>query len=81
MQIFMIQHNYRSRCLVMIHGDLYVYEYDKCKFDQPLLSFQAKDIFFGESKACKMIDFSGANDSSDLDGNTILLECEDNEYV
>ena len=28
-----------------------------------------------------MTKFSGANDSSDLDGITILLECEDNEYV
>ena len=81
MQLFMIQHNYRSRYLVMIHGDLYVYEYDKCKFDQPFLSFQALYLFIGKSKACKMIEFSGADDSSDLDGNTFLLECEDNEYV
>ena len=28
-----------------------------------------------------MTEFSGAGDSSDFDGNTILLECGDNEYV
>ena len=28
-----------------------------------------------------MTEFSGAIDSSDFDGNTILLECADNEYV
>ena len=28
-----------------------------------------------------MTQFSGANDSSSFDGNTLLLECENNEYV
>ena len=28
-----------------------------------------------------MTEFSGANDSSDFDGNTILVEFADNEYV
>ena len=28
-----------------------------------------------------MTEFFGANDSSDFHGNTILLECADNEYV
>ena len=28
-----------------------------------------------------MTEFSGGNDNSDFDGNTILLECQDNEYV
>ena len=28
-----------------------------------------------------MTQFSGANDSSDFDGNTLLIECEDNEYL
>ena len=28
-----------------------------------------------------MTEFSGANDSSDFNGNTILLECEDNVYI
>ena len=28
-----------------------------------------------------MTTFSGALDSSGSDGNTVLLECEDNEYV
>ena len=28
-----------------------------------------------------MTEFSGARDKIDFDGNTFLLECEDNEYV
>ena len=28
-----------------------------------------------------MTKFSGANDNFDFDGNTILIECGDNEYV
>ena len=81
MDIFMIQHNYQSKYLVIIDGDVYVYKYEKCKFDQPFLSFQPKRIFIGKSKICSMTDFLGANDSSDYDGNTLLLEREDNEYI
>ena len=81
MDIFMIQHNYQSKYLVIIDGDVYVYKYEKCKFDQPFLSFQPKHIFIGKSKICSMTESSGANDSPDYDGNTLLLEFEDNEYV
>ena len=28
-----------------------------------------------------MTEFSGAGDKDDFDGNTLLLECGDNEYV
>ena len=28
-----------------------------------------------------MTEFSGASDKIDFDGNTLLLECENNEYV
>ena len=82
MDIFMIQYNYRSKYLVVIDGDVYVHNYEKCKFDQPFLSFQPKHIFIGKSKVCPMTEFSGAvNIGSDFDGNTLLLECEDNESV
>ena len=81
MDIFLIQHNYQSRYLVIIDDSVYVYKYEKCKFDPPFLSFQPKHIFISESKVCQMTENSGANDSSEFDGNTILLECEDNEYV
>ena len=81
MDIFMIQDNYRSKYLVVIDGDVYVYKYEKCKFDQPFLSFKPKRIFIGKSKVCPMTEFSGAGDKIDFDGNTYLLECEDNEYV
>ena len=81
MNIFMIQYNYRSKYLVVIDGDVYVYKYGKCKFDHPFLSFQPKHIFIGKSKICPMTEFLGANNSHDYEGNTLLLEFEDNEYV
>ena len=28
-----------------------------------------------------MTEFSGADDSCDFDGNTVLFQCDDNEYV
>ena len=81
MDIFMIQYNYRSKYLVVIDGDVYVYKYEKCKFDQPILSFKQRHFFIGKSKVCPMTQFSEANDSSSFDRNTLLLECENNEYV
>ena len=76
-----MQYNYRSKYLVIIDGDVYVYKYEKCKFDQPFLSFKPKHIFIGKSKVCELTQFSEANDSFDFDGNTLLIEVEDNEYV
>ena len=49
MDIFMIQYNYQSKYLVIIDGNVYVYKYEKCKFDQPFLSFKPKHIFIGKS--------------------------------
>ena len=73
---------YRSVYSVIIDGDVYVYNYEKFKFDKPFLSCQSKHIFIGKTKVCEMTDFSGAADnSSDFDGNTLLLQCENNEYV
>ena len=77
----MIKFNYPSKYLVVIDGDVYVYKYEKCKFDQPILSFKPKHIFIGKSKVCPMTQFSGAIDSSGFDGNTLLLVCENNEFV
>ena len=77
----MIQHNYQSKYLVIIDGDVYVYKYEKCKFDQPFLSNKPKHIFVRKSKVCEMTQFSGANDSSDFDGNTLLIQVEDNEFI
>ena len=81
MDIFMIQKNCQSEYLVILDGRVYVYKKEKCKFDQPFLSFKPKHIFGGKSKVCPMTQISGANDSSGFDGNTLLLECENNEYV
>ena len=76
-----MQYNYRSKYLVIINGNVCVREYEKYKFDQPFLSFQPADIFIGKSNVFKMTEFSGANDGSDFDGNTILIECDDNVYL
>ena len=65
---------------VVIDCDVYVFNYESYIFDQPFTCFQPKDIFDGNSKLYKMTKFSGG-DSSDFDGKTILLECENNEYI
>ena len=73
----MIQQNYCSRYLVVKNGDVY----EKCKFDHSFLSFQPKHISIGKPNVCEITQFSEANDSSDFDGKTISLECQDNEYL
>ena len=79
----MMQYNYRSRYLVVIIENTYVsvYEYDKYKFDQPILYFQPQKNFIGKSKICIMTEFSDAYDNPNFDCNTILLESKDIEYV
>ena len=81
MDFYIMQYNYRNKSLVIIDGDVYVYKCDKCEFDPPFLSFQAKNVFIGKSKVHPLTQFSGAIDSSGFDGNTLLLECENNDYV
>ena len=83
MNIFIMHYNYENKYLVIIiDTTVYVYKNKICKFDPPLFSFQAKNVFIGKSKVCPMKEFSGAaNNSSRFDGNTLLLECENNEYV
>ena len=59
-----------------------IYIKDKCKFQPPLLSFQAKNIYIGKSRVCPLTQFFGAADNSpDFDGNTLLLEFQNNEYI
>ena len=78
-----MHYNYENKYLVVIiDTTVYVYKNRICKFDPSLFSFQAKNVFIGKSKVCPMTEFSGAaNNSSKFDGNTLLLEREDNEYV
>ena len=80
MDIVIIRYIYRNRYLVIIDGDVYVYKDEKYKFDPPILSFKPKHIFIGKSKVCKMTEFLGVLNEG-CDGNTFLLECQDNEYV
>ena len=81
--IFMMHYNYQDKYLVVIIDSIvYVYKNKICKFEPPLFIIQAKNIFIGESKICPMTEFSDTvNNSSESDGNTLLLECENNEYV
>ena len=67
----------------MVNENIYVsvYKFKTCKFDQPFLSFVAKNIFIGKSMTCELTQFSGAGNNSGFDGNTILLECEDSKYI
>ena len=82
MGFFIMQYIYRNRYLVVIVGDVYVYKYEKGKFNQPFLSYHAKKTFIGESSVCEITELSGAADyNSDFDGNSILPECQDNENV
>ena len=60
---------------------MYIYTYEKCKFDPPFFSFKPKRIFSGRSKVCDMTNFSGAEDKEGFDGITLLPEFEDYEYV
>ena len=77
-----MQYNYRNKYLVVIDADVYVYQYENCKFEQPFLSFKPKHVFIGKSKVCEMTEFFGAaNNSSDFDGNALLPEVEDRTYV
>ena len=81
MKIFMIQHNYQSNYFVIIDSVVNVYKYEKCKFEQPLLSYQPRHVFIGKSKNFPMNEFSQSQDRVNFHGNTLLLECDKNEYV
>ena len=83
MDIFTMRYNFENKYLVVIVDSIvYVYKNKICKFDPPLFEFQAKKVFIGKSKFCPTIAFSGsANNGSEFDGNTLLVDCENNEYV
>ena len=46
MDTFTIQYNCQSKYLVIIDGDVYVYKYEKCRFDQPFLSSKPKHCYW-----------------------------------
>ena len=82
MDNFILQYSYRNRCIVIIDGDVYVYKHEEYKFDKPFLSLKPEHIFIVESTVCEMTDFSGAAiNNSNFDGNTLLLQCENNEHI
>ena len=53
MDLYIMQQNYRNKFLVAIDGDVYVYKYDKKKFDKPFLSFKPKHIIRVNRKIVK----------------------------
>ena len=80
--IYIMQHNYLAEYLVIADRDvLYVFKYENIEFDQPLMSFKQKHFFIGKSKVFAMTEHSDALNKREFNGNTHLLECEDNEYV
>ena len=83
MDIFTMRYTFENKYLVVIVDSIvYVYTNKICKFDPPLFTFQAKNVFIGKSKFCPMTESScAANNSFEFDGNTLLVECENNEYV
>ena len=81
MNIFIIQHNFRHNYLVVIDNNIVnVYKY-RYNFGEPDISFQPKHIFVGKSRICTMTEHSRSINHPEFDGNTVLLEFEDNEYV
>ena len=55
MDIYIMQYIYRKKYLVIIiDTNVYVCKNEKCKFDQPFLSFKPKHISIGKSKVCEM---------------------------
>ena len=83
MDFFTMHYNFENKNLVVIVDSIVcVYKNKICKFDPPLFKFQTKNVFIGKSEVCPMTEFSGsAYNSSEFDGNTLLVECENNEYV
>ena len=81
MDVFIMQYKYRNKYLVVVDSNVNVYNYDRCKFDQQFLSIKPKHIFIGKSKVCPMAEFFEAEYKEEYDDNTLLLECENNEYV
>ena len=83
MDIFIMHYNYVNKYVVVIIGSIvYVYKNEICKFELPSFTFKAKNIFIGESKVCPMTEITGtASINSVFSGNTLLLECENNEYI
>ena len=84
LHIFVIQHNYRSRYLDTIdseHFMINIYKYEKCKFEEAFLLLKPCKKFVEKSRICRMTEFAEVCDSSVFDGNTIIVESDDNENI
>ena len=79
-----MRHNYSSHNLVTIDNEqslVNIYEDEKSKFEETFLVSKLSKIFIGKSPICRMIEMSEARESSDFDGNTVLLESDDNDFI
>ena len=80
-----MNHNYSSSSLVVVNHVknmqvspmshvVIIYIQDKCRFKEPFLSFQPKNIFLGISRVSQVTVESGVLKSGDYDGNSVFLE-------
>ena len=88
--IFVMQHNYRSRYLGTTDKEqsiVSVYIYEECKCQEAFIVLKFSKIFslyFGINRIIRTTETSEACDSSDFDGNTILVRSDNignNIYV
>ena len=81
-----MQHNCRFRYQVTIDNEqsiVNVYKYEKCKLEETFLVLKLSENlskFIGTTHKFIMTKMSGACNSSDFDGNTILLGSDDIDY-
>ena len=70
MEIYIVQYNFEFKCFVVMNENTHVsvFKYEKYKFDLPIPSFGAKNIFSGKSRVNPMTLF--------LEQMTILLLME-----
>ena len=81
MDIFIIQNSYQNKHLVVVNGDVYVYRYENVNLLNQFYLFKQKMLLLVKKKVCTITEFSGAEDEEEFNGNTLLLKCEDKEYV
>ena len=67
-------------------GDVNIYKYELCMFEEPFICFETKSFFIGKSRLCKMTEELGANDNVGFNGNNLLVDltnpdCSSSEYV
>ena len=84
LDIFVMQQNYRSRCLVTIDNEqsvVNVFESEKCKSAAAFLVVKPSKTSVGKSGMCRMTERLRARDSSNFDDNTFSVASDVGEYL